>query len=112
MKVSPLLMKCRQLLHPNKGTVNFMTKNSSRLGTILLVGAILAALAIGLMMFGARLGLWEPTVGFRMVRNYMNPVGYAVAGLATLGLIYHLIVRNGKGAVKALIATLIGVAIL
>lgn len=89
-----------------------MTNTSSRLGTFLLVGAILAAVAVGLTMFGARLGFWEPTVGFGLIRNYMNPVGYAVAGLAALGFIYQLITRNAKGAVNALVATLIGVAIL
>ena len=85
-----------------------MTNNYSRLGTTLLAGAILAVLAIGLIMFGARLGFWEPIVGFGMIRNYMNPIGYAVAGLAALGFIYYLITSNSKGAVKALI----GVAIL
>lgn len=89
-----------------------MTNNYSRLGTTLLAGAILAVLAIGLIMFGARLGFWEPIVGFGMIRNYMNPIGYAVAGLAALGFTYYLITSNSKGAVKALIATLIGVAIL
>lgn len=90
----------------------FMTNKSSRLGTFLLVGALLAAIAIVLTMFGARLGFWEPIVGAGLIRNYMNPVGYVVTGCAVLGLIYQLITRNGKGTVKTLIATLIGLAIL
>lgn len=89
-----------------------MTNKSSRLGTFLLVGALLAALAIVLTMFGARLGFWEPLVGSGLIRNYMNPVGYVVTGFAVLGLIYHLITRNGKEAVKTLIATIIGLVIL
>ncbi|RVU82810.1 DUF1499 domain-containing protein [Leucothrix sargassi] len=89
-----------------------MTTKSSRLGTLLLLGALLAAIAIGLIMFGARLGFWEPTVGFGIIRNYLNPVGYAVTGLAVLGLLIQFVTRNGKGVVKTLIATLIGVGLL
>ena len=89
-----------------------MSNNSSRLGTVLLIAAIVAALVIGLMMFGARFGLWEPIVGFGLIRTYMNPIAYGVISLGVVGLIYQLVMRNSSGAVKAGIASLIGVALL
>lgn len=89
-----------------------MGNHSSRFGSFLLFIAILAALGIGLIMFGARLGLWEPSVGFGLVRTYMNPVGYGVIGLGVLGLAYQFVTRNRAGAVKAGIASLIGLGLL
>ncbi len=89
-----------------------MHTTSSRLGTVLLFTAISAVLAIGLMMFGARFGLWEPIVGFRFIRAYMNPVAYALIGLGIVGLVYQLATDNRSGAVKAAITSLIGVGLL
>ena len=89
-----------------------MLKERLRIGTVLLIAAILAALAIGLMVFGARFGLWEPIVGFRLVRTYMNPVAYGVVGFGVAGLVYQLAVRNHEGAIKAFIASLIGLGLL
>lgn len=89
-----------------------MSNNASRLGTVLLIAAIFAVLAIGLMMFGARFGLWEPIVGFGLIRTYMNPIAYGVVGLGVVGLVYQLAARNRAGAVKAGIASLIGVGLL
>lgn len=89
-----------------------MSNNASRLGTVLLIAAIFAVLAIGLMMFGARFGLWEPIVGFGLIRTYMNPIAYGVVGLGVVGLVYQLATRNRAGAVKAGIASLIGVGLL
>ncbi|MCV2401588.1 DUF1499 domain-containing protein [Marinomonas sp. C2222] len=89
-----------------------MSNTSSRLGTALLVVAIIAVLAIGTMMFGAHLDLWQPVVGFRLTRNYMNPIAYAVISLAVVGLIYQLIVKNPCGAIKAGVAGLIGLGLL
>jgi uncharacterized protein (DUF1499 family) len=89
-----------------------MRHTPSRLGSALLVIAILAAVAIGLMMFGARFGFWEPIVGFGLVRNYMNLIGYGVVGIGVAGLFYQLSEGNRGGSIKAGIATLIGMAIL
>lgn len=89
-----------------------MNTTSSRLGNALLLIAILAVLAIGLMMFGARFGIWQPTVGFRLIQAYMNPVAYAVFGLGVAGLIYLIATFNRSGAIKAGITSLIGVGLL
>lgn len=86
--------------------------NSSRLGTVQLIVAIFAVLSIGLMMFGARFGLWEPIVGFSLVRTYMNPIGYGVLGFSIVGLIYQLTTRNRSGAIKTAIASLVGIGLL
>ncbi|MEP6968836.1 MAG: DUF1499 domain-containing protein [Betaproteobacteria bacterium] len=89
-----------------------MRNDASRVGTALLTTAFFAILAIGLMVLGARFGFWEPIVGFGLVRTYMNPVGMAVVGLAVMGLIHQLATRHRAGAVKAGIASLIGVGLL
>jgi|GEM_PF-3613662 len=46
-----------------------MSYRSSRIGTLLLILAIVSLIAVGTMMFGARLGLWEPIVGFGYIRK-------------------------------------------
>ena len=63
---------------------------SSRTGTILLILAAACVLIIGIMMFGARFGLWEPVVGFGYVRNFMNPIAYGLLALGIVGFIYQL----------------------
>jgi len=85
---------------------------TSRIGTLLLIIAVAAALTVAVMIFGAGWGLWEPIVGFGYIRNYLNPIGLSLFSLSTLGLIYQLITRNRIGGVKALIAVLIGVALI
>jgi len=60
------------------------------------------------MIFGAHLGLWDPIVGFGYIRNYLNPIGLSLLGLSTLGLISQLLTRNRTGAMKSLLAMLIG----
>jgi len=89
-----------------------MNNNSSRIGTSLLLIASAAVLAIGLMMFGARFGFWEPIVGFGLIRNYMNPIGYGVVVLGLAGLAYQMAMHNRVGAIKAGIASLVGVGLL
>lgn len=89
-----------------------MSSKSSRFGTALLVVAIFAVLAVGLMMCGARFGFWEPIVGFGLVRSYLNPIAYCVTGLGVVGLIYQLAIRNRAGAVKAGIASLVGLGLM
>nr|WP_067288329.1 DUF1499 domain-containing protein [Marinobacterium profundum] len=89
-----------------------MVNSSSRFGSVLLFIAIFALLGVVLTMFGARFGLWEPIVGFGLIRTYLNPVGYGVISLGALGLVYQLVTRNSAGAVKAAAASLIGVGLL
>ena len=89
-----------------------MSNKTSRLGTLLLVIAILAAIAVAVLMFGSRLGLWDPSTGFRQVRVYLNPIGYVVTGLGVLGLLSQLVTRNGMGIFKTFLVTVIGLCIL
>ena len=88
-----------------------MNTNASRIGTVVLLLAIIALLVIATMMTGARFNFWEPIEGFSMVRSYMNPIGYGVTGLGVLGFIY-LILRGKRGVLKALLASIIGLGIL
>ncbi len=89
-----------------------MSNPTSRLGTALLTVAFFAVSVIALMMFGARLGLWEPIVGFGLVRTYMNPIAYGVIGSGVAGLIFQLVTRNRPGVIKAGITTLVGLGLL
>lgn len=85
---------------------------TSRLGTLILVLAILAVLSIVVMMSGARFGLWQPIVGFGLVRQYMNPIAYAVFGLGMFGVLYYALVKRRSGAIKSFISVLIGFGLL
>ena len=89
-----------------------MVKNSSRAGTLLLVAALCALVAVVVMVSGARMGLWEPIVGFGYVRNYLNPIGYAVTGSGLAGLIYLAVKGDRAEILKAAIACLIGLGML
>ncbi|GLT14193.1 DUF1499 domain-containing protein [Vibrio algivorus] len=89
-----------------------MNNRTSHIGTLLLVIASVALLAIIGMIFGAHLGLWEPIVGFGYVRNYLNPIGLSVLTLSTLGFISQYVTRNRIGVIKSLIAMLIGVGLI
>ncbi len=90
-----------------------MTNNrTSHIGTLLLILAFTAVLAVTVMVFGARMGLWDPTVGFGYIRNYLNPIGLSLLALSSLGLIYQLVTRNRIGALKALIAVFIGLSLI
>ena len=41
-------------------------------GKIALLVAVIGAAASTLILFGARLGLWDPITGFGFYRNYFN----------------------------------------
>lgn len=84
----------------------------SRVGSALVTLSIIAVLAIAVMIFGARFGLWQPIVGFGLVRNYMNPIAYVVLGLGILGVIYYLIVKSRCGLGKSLFTAVVGIALL
>jgi len=89
-----------------------MSHKSSHLGSALLIVAIVALFAIGVMISGARFGLWEPIVGFGLIRHYMNPIAYGLSGLGVLGLVTQFATRNRAGIVKTGITTLIGLGLL
>jgi len=86
-------------------------QTSSWLGTLILTVAIVALAAVFLVLLGARFGLWEPIVGFGLIRSYLNPLGYGVIALAVCGAIM-LLVQRRAGFVKSLLASLIGLGLL
>ncbi len=85
---------------------------TSRIGTLLLVIAFTAVLVVGVMIFGARLGLWDPIVGFGYIRNYLSFIGLSVLALSIPGLIYQWSTRNRIGAIKSLVAAFIGLGLI
>lgn len=85
---------------------------TSRLGTLLLIIAVVAVLVVAVMIFGARLGLWDPIVGFGYIRNYLNPIGFSLLALSTVGFISQCVTRNRTGAMKSLFAILIALSLI
>ncbi|GMG85582.1 hypothetical protein LNKW23_48050 [Paralimibaculum aggregatum] len=81
-------------------------------GKIALLAAFIGAVGVALMLFGARLGLWEPIVGFGLYRTYLNPLGGVILGVGLLSLIIHLIRKERRGAAAGGVSALVGVACL
>jgi len=81
-------------------------------GKIALLVAIIGAVAAALILFGARLGLWEPITGFGLYRSYFNPLAAIIAGVGVLALVIHLVRKETSQAVLGGVATLVGVALL
>lgn len=81
-------------------------------GKIALLVAFIGAVVAGLMLFGARLGLWEPITGFGLYRTYFNPLAATVAGVGLLALVIHLVRKEKDHAMLGGVAAVIGVALL
>ncbi|MBD8875801.1 DUF1499 domain-containing protein [Labrenzia polysiphoniae] len=81
-------------------------------GKLALLVALIGVLGVAFLLFGARLGLWEPTTGFGLYRTYLNPLGLTVAGLGALALVIHLIRKEKRGTVLGSVALLVGLVIL
>jgi len=82
------------------------------IGTIALLVALIGIIAVALMMFGARLGIWEPVVGFRLYRSYLNPLGAAIAALGLLAIIVHFLRNEKRKTIPGLFAVIVGTACL
>lgn len=81
-------------------------------GKIALLIAVVGAGAAALMVFGARLGLWEPITGFGLYRSWFNPLAMVVAAAGIGALVIHLVRKEKKWAVLSGIAVLVGAAML
>lgn len=82
------------------------------LGKIALLIASIGTLCVALILFAARLGLWEPITGFRLYRTYCNPLAAIIAGAGLLALAIHLVRREKAQALFGGVAAFIGVALL
>ncbi len=81
-------------------------------GTITIVVAVIAAIGIALMLFGARIGLWQPITGFGLYRSYFNPLGMAIFGAGLAALVIHSIHKETAKAILSGALMLLGVACL
>ena len=81
-------------------------------GKFAILVAIVGALAIALILFGARLGLWQPVTGFGLYRSYLNPLGAIIACVGLLALVVHLLRKEKGGALAGAFALLVGLACL
>lgn len=82
------------------------------IGTFALLVALIGIIAVALMMFGARLGIWEPVVGFRLYRSYLNPLGAAIAALGLLAIIVHFLRDEKRKTIPGFFAVIVGAACL
>lgn len=81
-------------------------------GKIAILLALMGAIFVALMLFGARLGLWEPITGFGLYRNYLKPVGIALAAVGLFAVVIHVIRKEKGGILAGGIAALFGLACL
>jgi len=81
-------------------------------GNIALLVAFIGAAAAAAMVFGARLGLWEPITGLGLYRSYFNPLAMIVTVVGLFALVVHLIRKEKASAVLGGLAALMGVALL
>ncbi|WP_163847169.1 DUF1499 domain-containing protein [Pseudooceanicola aestuarii] len=81
-------------------------------GKIAFSVALIGAVCVVLMLFGARLGLWEPITGFGFYRTYLNPLGMIVAAVGLLALLLHLARKERGGVLLGGVALLVGLACL
>jgi len=82
------------------------------LGKIALLVTVFGAVAVALIMFGARLGLWEPITGFGLYRSYFNPMAAVISGAGLLAMVIHLVRKEKVRAILGGVATLVGIALL
>lgn len=78
-------------------------------GKIALLVVGLGALGVGLMLLGARTGLWEPITGFGLYRTYFNPLAMIVTAVGLFSVIVHAMRKEKSGIIAGGIAVLFGV---
>lgn len=74
--------------------------------------AILGALCAALILFGGRLGLWQPITGFGLYRSYFNTLAMIVAAVGLIALVIHIVRKERGGMLAGGIATVVGLALL
>lgn len=81
-------------------------------GKIAALIAVAGLICVTLILFGARLGLWEPIIGFGLYRSYFNAIGVGIFSAGLIALAIHL-GRGEKGwAGIGGVVALLGLAIL
>ncbi|MGP6089848.1 DUF1499 domain-containing protein [Antarctobacter jejuensis] len=81
-------------------------------GKVALFVAVLGALCAALILFGGRLGLWQPITGFGLYRSYFNPLAMIIAALGLIALVIHIVRKERGGMLAGGIAAVIGLALL
>ncbi|WP_146592074.1 DUF1499 domain-containing protein [Puniceibacterium confluentis] len=81
-------------------------------GKLALLAAVVGLVTISVIVFGARLGLWEPIVGYGLYRSYLNPLGAGIAALGVLAVVVHAMRKERAGIASGAIASVIGLACL
>ncbi|WP_299932966.1 hypothetical protein [uncultured Pelagimonas sp.] len=77
-------------------------------GKIALLVVVIGALAMGLMLLGARAGLWEPITGFGLYRTFFNPLAMIVAAVGLFAVIVHALRKEKRGIISGGVAVVFG----
>ncbi len=83
-------------------------KAMKRIRKLSLLVALLGTVAVVLILFGARLGLWQPIIGFGLYRTYLNPLGYIILTLGLFAICVHFLRKETQGIVTGGIASILG----
>lgn len=78
------------------------------LGAVSLIIALAAVVAILVILFGARFGLWEPIEGFGLYRNYFDLIAYITAGIALISFAMSVFIKAGRSIALSGVAVVIG----
>ena len=81
-------------------------------GTVAILLTIIGTICVALMLFGGRLGLWEPITGFGLYRTYFNLIGMIVAIAGLAALVIHLTRKEKPKAILGGIAMISGLVCL
>ena len=81
-------------------------------GTVAILVTFVAALSMALMLFGARIGVWEPITGFGLYRTYFNPLGMIMVALGLVALVAHTVRKEKPKAVLGGVIMIFGVVCL
>lgn len=82
------------------------------IGKIALCLAVCGAAFVALMLFGAKLGLWDPITGFGLYRTHLKTVGLVVSGIGIAALAWHIVRKEKGGILAGGVAALFGLACL
>ncbi|PZX06117.1 uncharacterized protein DUF1499 [Celeribacter halophilus] len=81
-------------------------------GKIALLVAVIGVCGAALILFGARLGLWQPITGFGLYRSYFNWLGMIVAAVGVLAFVIHILRKERGGMLASGLAAIVGLVLL
>lgn len=81
-------------------------------GKIALLVAVIGVCGAALILFGARLGLWQPITGFGLYRSYFNWLGMVVVAVGRSPSLFIFCARNAVEWLASGLAAIVGLVLL